>query len=85
MGVTARVSESLLTKAKCWQAWDPVEGWADLVDVALVGPLRQLNAEAVDVLDPEDGGQFGSFPGSPGLSGQQLQDLAAPVRAGQVR
>ncbi|MFI9595749.1 hypothetical protein, partial [Nonomuraea sp. NPDC052265] len=33
----------------------PVESWSDLVDVALVGPLGQLDAEAVDVLDAEDG------------------------------
>ncbi|MBB4937889.1 hypothetical protein FHR32_002194 [Streptosporangium album] len=44
-----------------------------------------MDAEAVDVRDSEDGGQFGSLPGPPGLGGQEFQDLAAPVGTGQVR
>lgn len=34
---------------------------SDLVDVALVGPLGQLDAEAVDVLDAEDDSRLGPF------------------------
>jgi hypothetical protein len=50
-----------------------------------VGPLGELDAEAVDVVDPEDGGQFAASPGAPGLGREKFQDLAASVGAGQLR